>query len=92
MPAPAGLTFAGRWSNFCRAWAARGDFHIYQYHINTSSLIQRTLVNGLDDLAPASGLGAPPGIAPEPASLLLAGLGALGLAIGRHWKVSRRCG
>ena len=48
--------------------AARGDFHVYTYNPFTGSLVRGASVPGLDDLAPASGLGAP---VPEPGSLAL---------------------
>ena len=55
-----------------RLWyASRGDFNIYEYNITggTSSIVVN--INGLDDLAPASGLGSP---SPEPASMSLLAL------------------
>jgi hypothetical protein len=51
-------------------YASRGDFNIYEYNITggTSSVVVN--INGLDDLAPASGLGS----MPEPAVMSLIGL------------------
>jgi sugar lactone lactonase YvrE len=68
--------------------AARGDFHIWQYDI-TADMTQRTFAFGLDDLAPASGLGAAPEAVPEPSTLLLLASSLAGLG-GFAWRRQRR--
>jgi len=70
---PDGLTADGTGSIYI---ASEGNSSVVQYDIRTNSATVVGTVNGLDDLAPASGLGAP---VPEPSSLLLAGTGALAL-------------
>jgi DNA-binding beta-propeller fold protein YncE len=64
-------------------YIAGGGF-IWQYNLVSSTLIQRTFVSGLDDLAPATGLGSPTSV-PEPASVTLAALAA-GLIYARRRK------
>src|SRR5262249_46966054 len=84
LPGPDGIVSDGAGNLFI---ASRGNSHIYQYNLTTNTLTQRTLVNGLDDLAPASGLGAP--AAPEPSTLAGAALGAL-MSAGYVWRKRRR--
>jgi len=66
--------------------ASRSDFHVYQFDLTTNTLSQKTFVAGIDDLAPASGLGASNNTVPEPitATLGLMGLGVLGMATRRR--------
>lgn len=54
-------------------YASRADFYIYQYDIASGTATPLVYIYGLDDLAPASGPGAP---FPEPASLSLLALAA----------------
>jgi sugar lactone lactonase YvrE len=60
--------------------------NIAEYDIASGSYTQLTSVFSIDDLAPLSGLGAKP--TPEPASVMLLGLGALGL-VGYCWLRTR---
>jgi hypothetical protein len=53
---------------------------IIEYDIATNKATAVGTVNGLDDLAPASGLGA---AVPEPSSLVLLSIGGLGLLADR---------
>jgi streptogramin lyase len=75
-----GITSNGKGSIFV---VSRSDFHVYEFNIGTHCFTQRTFDGGLDDLAPASGLGAT--AAPEPMTLTLFGVGALGL-LGYRWR------
>lgn len=77
VPGPDGIVSDGKGNLYI---AARGDFHVYRYNFASRSLIRGASVPGLDDLAPASGLGS----IPEPGSLVLLGTGALGL-LGHSW-------
>jgi len=66
--------------------ASAGDSHIYQYNLGANTLTQNAFVTGLDDLAPASGLGSFHST-PEPGSvtlLLAAGLAVCGLSRRRR--------
>jgi sugar lactone lactonase YvrE len=81
---PDGITSDGQGNLFL---ASRANGEVVQYNIATNTASNIVFISGLDDLAPASGLGAPSSAAPEPASLLLAGLGAatiLGYRFGRR--------
>jgi streptogramin lyase len=67
--------------------AAFGNEHIYQYNIPSGMLAERTLVTGLDDLAPLSGIGSP--TVPEPSAVALFGMGIIGfLCVARKAKRS----
>ncbi len=57
--------------------ASRGNAHVIEYDIATNTATNLGTINGLDDLAPASGLGS--AAVPEPSSLVLAGVGGLAL-------------
>jgi DNA-binding beta-propeller fold protein YncE len=61
----------------------RSNEFVDQYNLTNNQLTQLTSVAGLDDLAPASGLGAP--AVPEPASVVLLLTGAAG-AVGYTWR------
>jgi DNA-binding beta-propeller fold protein YncE len=78
VPRPDGVVADGLGHLFV---ASRGDFHIYEYDLGTNQLTQRTMLFGLDDLAPLVGLGAP---TPEPSTLLLMGSISLGM-VGYRW-------
>ncbi len=83
IPMPDGITTNGTGKLFI---AARGDFNIYEYDLTSAALTPAVYVYGLDDLAPASGLGSHPDV-PEPGSLaVLAGalLGGATVAIRRR--------
>jgi sugar lactone lactonase YvrE len=64
--------------------ASRGNAHVIEYNIATNTASDLATINGLDDLAPASGLGAPP--TPEPSTIVSALSGAIALA----WYARRR--
>ena len=62
------------------------DQKIYQYDLTTGQLTALSgALPGLDDLAPLAGAGAPPATTPEPASLTLLIVGAVG-ALGYAWR------
>jgi DNA-binding beta-propeller fold protein YncE len=65
--------------------ASRGNAHVIEYDIATNTATNIATINGLDDLAPASGFGA---AVPEPSALLLAGVGGLAL-LARRLRRSR---
>ncbi len=79
IPGPDGITSDGEGNIFM---AARGDFRVYQYNISGNTLTAGAFVPGLDDLAPASGLGS---MVPEPATLTVLALGTFGL-LGYAWR------
>ena len=84
VPNPDGLTSDGIGNLFI---AATGDAQIYQYNFVSDTLMPRTFILGLDDVAPASGPGAPPATVPEPYSISFVGLG---LAFGAVALLRRR--
>jgi streptogramin lyase len=63
--------------------ASRANNTIIQYDISNNKATAVGTVNGLDDLAPVSGLGAP-SAAPEPSSMVLLGIGGIGLLCYRR--------
>ena len=75
VPGPDGITTDGVGNIFIASSYSIGDSHIYQLNLISNTLTQDTFVNGLDDLAPASGAGS----VPEPSSLALLGLGCTGI-------------
>jgi DNA-binding beta-propeller fold protein YncE len=75
---PDGLTSDGMGNLYI---ASEGNSSVMRYDIRTNTETVVGTINGLDDLAPASGLGSP---APEPSSVILASTGLLGL-IGYRW-------
>lgn len=80
LPGPDGITTDGIGNIFVASSASDGDSHIYQLNLNTHALTQETLVNGLDDIAPASGAGS----VPEPSSLALLGFGVFAIGARRR--------
>jgi sugar lactone lactonase YvrE len=76
IPGPDGITSDGIGNIFI---AAGVDEHVYQLDLINNTLTQKNYVYGLDDLAPASGLGS----IPEPSGMALAGLGLAALFISR---------
>jgi sugar lactone lactonase YvrE len=77
IPGPDGITSDGIGNIFI---AAGGNEYVYQLDLVNNTLTQKNYVYGLDDLAPASGLGSP---MPEPSAATLAGLGLAGLLMSR---------
>jgi streptogramin lyase len=73
IPGPDGITTDSIGNLFI---AGGGDSYIYQLDLVNNILTQNTFVFGLDDLAPASGLGS---LSPEPSASALMGLGLAGL-------------
>ncbi len=67
--------------------ASRANNSIIEYNIATNSATVVGTVNGLDDLAPASGLGAQ---TPEPSSIVLISIGTLGMLAYRLRRRSAR--
>jgi hypothetical protein len=61
--------------------ASRANNTIIQYNIATNSATAVGFVSGLDDLAPASGLGA---AVSEPSSIVQLGIGGLGMLAAAH--------
>ena len=56
-------------------FASRGDFNVYEYSITGGTTTPIVNINGLDDLAPASGLGSSP--EPGAGTLAIMSLGAM---------------
>jgi sugar lactone lactonase YvrE len=74
---PDGIVSDGQGNLFV---ASRANGTIIQYDIATNAATAVGTLSGLDDLAPASGLGAP---TPEPSSIVLLGIGGLGVLASR---------
>jgi DNA-binding beta-propeller fold protein YncE len=85
IPGPDGITTDGVGNIYIASSGSLGDSHIYQLDLINQTLTQKTFVNGLDDLAPLSGLGS----IPEPSSFVLAGFGFAVLAAW-HWRRRKR--
>jgi streptogramin lyase len=83
VPGPDGITADGIGNIFIASSASDGDSHVYQLNLISHALTQNAFVPGLDDLAPASGLGS----IPEPSTFALAGLGVFGLGFTRRRSV-----
>jgi sugar lactone lactonase YvrE len=77
IPGPDGITSDGIGNIFI---AGGGDEYIYQLDLVNNTLTQKNYVYGLDDLAPASGLGS----IPEPSAAALAGIGLAALVVSRR--------
>ena len=75
IPGPDGITTDGIGNLFVASSDSLGDGHVYQIDLINNTLTQKTYVYGLDDLAPASGLGS----MPEPSSIVLLSIGVIGL-------------
>jgi len=80
---PDGITSDGNGKLFI---ASRNNADVIQYDIGTNADTIVGKISGLDDLAPASGLGAK---SPEPSSLIMAGIGACAL-LGYQFRKTRR--
>jgi DNA-binding beta-propeller fold protein YncE len=63
-----------------------GDGHVYEIDEINNTLTQDLYVNGLDDLAPLTGLGSALTPAPEPSTIGLLGLGSCALMFFRRRK------
>jgi sugar lactone lactonase YvrE len=71
---PDGITSDGMGNLFL---ASRANGQVVEYNILSNTATNIAFIDGLDDLAPASGLGSP---VPEPSSWVLLGVGLLSLA------------
>jgi hypothetical protein len=69
IPGPDGITTDGVGNIFVASSDSLGDGHIYQIDLIAQTLTQKNYVPGLDDLAPASGLGAMSSAVPLPAAV-----------------------
>jgi streptogramin lyase len=69
---PDGITSDGQGNLYI---ASRGNSRVIQYNIATNTDVTLGTIAGLDDLAPASGLGS---TVPEPSSVLMTGIGCVG--------------
>ncbi len=78
VPGPDGIASDGLGNIFIASSDSIGDSHVYQFNLTNNTMTQRALVNGLDDLAPASGGGS----IPEPSSLALLSFGVCILGMG----------
>ena len=76
VPGPDGIEADGNGNLFIAAFNA----NVYTYSLTNGTLTKGPFVPGLDDLAPVSGLGAPPPI-PEPATLTLLSIGLGGITL-----------
>ena len=85
IPGPDGITTDGIGNLFVASSDSLGDGHVYQIDLINNTLTQKTYVYGLDDLAPASGLGS----MPEPSSIVLLSIGVIGL-FAYVWRKRKR--
>ena len=76
IPGPDGITTDGIGNIFVASTGAP-DGYVYQIDLIGQTLTQKQYVPGLDDLAPASGLGS--GTVPEPLTMFAVGMGIAGL-------------
>jgi hypothetical protein len=80
LPGSTGVAFDGITNDAAgNLYIANSGNRIYQYNLPTSVLTPETIVAGLDDLAPAAGLGS----TPEPAGVILTLIGAA--AVGSYF-------
>ncbi len=84
LPNTGGVAFDGITTDSAGSLYIAGSGFIWQYNLITNTLTRETAVNGLDDLAPATGLGAP-NTAPAPPAAALLGMGVLSLC-GYGWR------
>jgi streptogramin lyase len=86
IPSPDGITSDGAGNIFV---VSRGDSHVYRVDLTVSSgnVSQNVLIAGLDDLAPASGLGSN---TPEPSAIFLAAGGFLAFGARRLFAVLKK--
>ncbi len=73
---PDGITSDGLGNLFL---ASRGNGELIEYNIATNTATDIASISGIDDLAPASGLGSAAAAVPEPATLTLLGIGAVSI-------------
>jgi hypothetical protein len=85
VPGPDGIASDGIGNIFIASSDSIGDSHVYQLDLINNTLTQGALVNGLDDLAPASGGGS----IPEPPSLALLSLGVCAFGFRQIRRLTR---